>query len=77
MYAKQCSFCKGLDISRLLSFNRALWSGHYTSTCSPLSHSCKTLTVPPGPLNLNPTQLLLRLQHIHEECITTRALLDF
>ena len=32
------------------------------------------LTVPPGPLNLNPTQLLLRLQLIHKECTTTRAL---
>jgi len=32
------------------------------------------LTLPSGPLNLNPTQLLLRLQHIHEECTTTCAL---
>ena len=32
------------------------------------------LTVPPGPLNLNTTQLLLRLQHIHGGCTTTHAL---
>ena len=74
MYAKQCSFCKGLDISRLHCFNCTLWSAHQTSTCSPLSHSCETLTVPPGALNFNPPKLLLRLQHIHEECTTTHAL---